>query len=192
MHPNPPTRILAATAQEICDLFEPEEEALALLQAGMTPQAFLAALEQAGECLEAVRFLAYALPKREVVWWTLGCVRERVPCEPDSAPSAALAATEAWVMDTSEQKRRAALVAAETTGFEHPAGCLALSAFLSGGSLAPEGLDDVPPGELLTAQTASGALLLAAVREPASADDTARAFLMKGLEIATTPCPWEL
>src|SRR5262245_44734732 len=85
----------------------------------------------------AVRLLAEALPKREAVWWACQCVRHAGGPELATLAVAALRAAEQWAADPSEDNRRAAYTAAQPVGFGTPAGCAALAAFLSGGSLGP-------------------------------------------------------
>jgi hypothetical protein len=179
-------RATAATAEEVCGRFAMGEPSRALLRPGQAPGPFLDALIEAQEFPDAVRFLAHALPKREAVWWAVLCAREAAGDDPPAPVAAALRAAEAWVVDPSEENRRASWSAAEAAGLEAPAGCAAASAFWSGGSLAPPDVPAVPPGEHLTAHGVAGAVMLAAVsRKPEKAPDTLRASLRVGIEIAT-------
>ena len=85
-----------------------------------------------------------------------------------------------------------AFPAAEAAGLGHPAGCTALAAFLSGGSLAPPKLPDVPPADHLTADCVASALQIAAVlNDPAKAPDHHRAFLDVGLDVARGKNRWK-
>jgi hypothetical protein len=77
--------------------------------------------------------------------------------------AAAVQAAERWVADPSEANRRAAQAASEAAGLGTPAGCAAMAAFWSGGSLAPPEAPVVPPGEILTAHGSAGPVMLAAV-----------------------------
>jgi hypothetical protein len=87
---------------------------------------------------------------------------------PAPAPRAedleALAAAEAWVRRPEEATRRACMAAGEKAGFVSPEAWAAAAAFWSGGSMAPEGLDPVPPAEHLTGAAVSGAIIMAALR----------------------------
>jgi hypothetical protein len=141
---------------------EPEsEEALAGAQDALQG---IEQLVEAGKLVEAARLVAHALPKREAVWWACMCARA-VP-DPALKPEdlASLAAAEAWVRRPEERARRAAAEIAEKTSFKSAEAWAAMGAFWSGGSLAPEGMADVPPGEHLTGVAVAGAIVLASVR----------------------------
>ena len=98
----------------------------------------------------------------------------------------------AWVLDPTDENRRAALGAAETADTKLPACWLARAAGWSGGSLAPPGMAVVPPHEHLTAQALVGALLLAAVfRDPAKSADNYRLFIERGKQLSQTTLDWE-
>ena len=132
---------------------------------------------------DSVRFLAVALPKREAVAWALACVRAAFP-KPLPEAAKAITATEGWVRDPSEANRRACGAAADAAGYGTSAGCLAGAAFWSGGSLAPPHLPPAPPGDDLTAAAVTGAILLAAVADPARAPAARSRFVALGAEVA--------
>jgi len=172
----------SGTAAEMCERFPIGVEARALLRAGMSPHEFLDALIDNGELVDAVQFLAHAMPRREAVWWAC---RAAFATAPAGAAEAACGAAEAWVVEPVEDRRVAAQRVAEAAGFDTPAGCAAAAAAWSGGSLAPPGAPVVPPGEYLTAHGAAAAVMLAAVSGPAEAIPEAyRALLVHGQAIA--------
>ena len=91
----------------------------------------------------------------------------------------------------SEENRRAAETASEKAGLAKPAGCAAVAAFWSGGSLAPPNVPVVPPGPTLTAQAAANAVLLsAAATDPAKAPDKYFKFLAEGIQVANGSSKW--
>jgi hypothetical protein len=174
--------LTAGTAAEVCERFPIGAEATVLLGAGMSPNDFLNTLIEHGELVDAVQFLAHAMPKREAVWWAC---RAALSTAPAGAVQAAWKAAEAWVIDPVEDRRVAAQVSAEAAGFDSPAGCAAAAAAWSGGSLAPPGAPVVPPGEHLTAHGAGAAVMLAAASVPAeSISETYKALLLDGQAIA--------
>jgi hypothetical protein len=186
----PPT-IAGRPAAEVAALFPLSEEARKLLQDNLTVLTYLYALMKNHFYLDAVRLLAHALPKREAVWWACLCARSVSGDNPPSPVAVALEAAEKWVVDPSEENRRPALAAAAAAEFSTPAGCAALAAFWSSGSLAPPGVPVIPPGETLTAQGAANAVLLAAVAtEPEKAPDRYVRFLTEGVRVANGASKW--
>jgi hypothetical protein len=178
-------KVTARTAREVCAHFALGDEAKKLLGDGMGVGPFLEKLVAEKQHPDAVRLLAHALPKREAVWWALQCAREAAGSEPPPNVAAALAATDAWVNSPTEENRRATQLAYEAAELGTPAGCAALAAFMSGGSMAPPNVPTVPPGEFITAHAASGAVMLAAViKEPEKAPEKYERFLAKGVEAA--------
>jgi hypothetical protein len=185
-------KITTEKAVEICQRFEIGEEARTLLNGQMAPREFLDALLQAGLFADATRFLAYAVPKREAVWWACQCARAVAPSPPPPVAEA-LRAAEKWAADPAEENRRLAKAAADAAQLSTPAGCAALAAFLSGGSLAPPEVETaVPPAEDLTAKVVAGAILLAAVTPPPEkAPERFREFLGLGQEVAAGVNRWQ-
>ncbi len=186
------TKVSAAKAVAVGKDLPLGDKARELLRDTLTPAQYLQLLMDNQQYLDGVRFLAHALPKREAVWWA--CLSARSAAGPNPAPPirAALEAAEKWVADPSEDNRRPAMAAAEAATLATPAGCAAAAVFWSGGSLAPPNLPEVPPGETLTAQGVTGAVLLAAVQtEPEKAVEKQRAFLTQGIDVANGTNRWK-
>ena len=178
-------KIKAPRAAELCRAFEPEQAGRALLAEDPTPAQFLAGLVDAGQFMDALRFLAQALPKREATWWACLCVRSTLDPAAPPTDTAALAAAEKWVYEPTEDHRRLALQAGEATGYQTPAGWVAAAAGWSGGSLLPADKPVVAPAEDLTGKAVAGAVLLAAVaREAKDIPGYHQQFLESGLDIA--------
>ena len=178
-------KLKAAKAEEVCRLYTPEPEAAALMTLDDTPGDFLDRLVAQGRLADAVRFLAFALPRREAVWWACLCAREVLPSPPPAEAVAALEAAEAWVYKPMEDNRRAAMAKAEAARLASPGAWAAVGAFWSSGSLAPPELAAVPPGPELTGTAVSGAVTMAAVQtEPERAEAKYRRVLDLGLDIA--------
>ncbi|MBU8543841.1 MULTISPECIES: DUF6931 family protein [Roseomonadaceae] len=146
----------------------------------------IARLEAAGLRNEAARLAAHALPKREAVWW--GCMCARAVPDPAllTVDAEALLAAEAWVRKPGDDGlRRAAMEAAQRTGFRTPEAWAAVGAFWSSGSMAPLGQPEVPPPDHLTGVAISGGVVLAAVRlRPERAQDRLVRFLVSARDIA--------
>src|SRR5277367_4061671 len=138
------------TATEaIAAVAELGDKAMALLKPDYHPREYVRLLADNKLFPDAVRFLAHALPKREAVWWGWVSARRSSGASPPPLIKAALAATETWIAQPTEENRRAAHEAGKAADFGTPAGCAALAAFFSGGSLAPAHAPAVPPGEHL-------------------------------------------
>jgi len=177
----------AAEAAKTAPLDAPARD---LLRPDHSPRDYLAALDQAGYLPDAARFLAFALPRREAVWWAAQCVRRVPALMADEPAAAALVAAEAWAADPTDDRRRAAFAAAESAGFDKPAACTALAAFLSDGSLAPAQLQAVPP-PTVRREVAAAVVLAALATEPENGDAKLRTFLALGSEVAAGANRWK-
>jgi hypothetical protein len=185
------TRVKARTAVEVCQQFTPGEAARALLRDDLLPGQYLDRLVAGHQFPDAVRFLAVALPKREAVWWACLCARQAHGSNSPATVLSALQAAETWAANPSEDHRRAAFVAAEAAGLGTPAGCAAVAAFWSGGSLGPPHVATIAPPEHLTARGVAGAVQLAAVcAEPERAPEKYRRFLALGKDVADGANRW--
>jgi hypothetical protein len=168
----------------VSDRFPMSQEGLALRRPGLTPPDFIDLLCGAELWIDAIRFLAHVLPRREAVWWA--CTAARSGLDPNAAAQRqAIETAEAWVYHPDEDRRRAAVAAAPAAGNDNPAHWAAMAAAWSGGSLAPPEAPVVPPGETLTAQAVAGAVLLAAVKPaPDQAPGRYRTAVAQAIDIA--------
>jgi hypothetical protein len=178
-------KITALAATEVAAGLELSEKAAAALKPGLRPGEYLGILIDAGLWPDAIRFLAFALPRREGVWWA--CLAARGSLGPDAPPGqeASIVAAEEWVYRPTDEARRNAFALAEKIGFDSPAAYAALGAYWSQGSLAPPGMPEVPPDPALSPTAVASAVLLAAViREPHKAEAKYRALMTSGIDIA--------
>jgi hypothetical protein len=185
-------KVTTKSAGDVAARFVLSDEAKPLLRPGLTPAQFLDALLDKQLNLDAMRLLAHALPKREAVWWACVCTRAMGGTALTAPLAAAVKSAEKWVNDPSEENRQAAMPAAEAAGYGTPAGCAALGAYFSGGSLGPPNVPAVPPPETLTGDAVAGGLMLAVVMtEPQKAPEKFRTVLAKGVEIANGKNLWK-
>jgi hypothetical protein len=177
-------KVAAQTADEVCRLAERGGQTLAPTPSA-SPAEFVQHLLSQAMLNEAVQFLAYALPKRESVWWACLCARSELR-DPISPPvRAALEAAEAWVYRPTEEHRYAAMTRAQETKFDSPGAWAAVAAFWSGGSMAPANLPAVAPEPHLTGVAVAGAVTLAAVQADATlADQKRRRYIEVAIDIA--------
>jgi uncharacterized protein DUF6931 len=191
MPSGPLSKFTAKTAQEVCARFELSDEAKALARSGQTPAQCLDALVDKQLFPDAIRFLAHGLPKREAVWWACFCAKT-AGTTLAAAEAAALQRAERWVADPSEDNRQATMPAAEAAKLGTPAGCAALAAFLSGGSMGPANVAAIPPAETLSGNAVAGAVMIAVVvKEPQKATEKYRTFIGRGIEIANGKNLWK-
>src|ERR1700740_1852504 len=109
-----------------------------LLEARQTAPQYAERLLAAEHYEDTVQFLAHALPRRAGTWW--GCLALWRLAGPDLPPPERdrLGATVAWVLEPTDDHRRAVAQQGKESGYETPAGWLAVTA----------GVDDgVDPGE---------------------------------------------
>lgn len=177
---------------ELCAVSDLGDDARALVAVNApSPHAYVAQLIEHALHADAIRFIAHALPRREAVWWAWVCARKVAGADPAPAVKAALDATERWIVQPTEEHRRQALHFGEAADFGTPAGCAALAAFMSAGSLAPPNAPPVPPDEFMTAKAVAGSVTLAAVAtEPERAVEKFNEFLKVGLEVADRTKLW--
>jgi hypothetical protein len=142
-------------------------------------------LEAGGFLMEATRLLAYALPKREAVWWACMCAAHTAPPDLPEADRLAREAAERWVRQQGDENRRAAMRLAEATTLEAPEGWTAVAVFWSGETIGPEDQPPVPPPPHVTGKAVAGTVYLAAVRsDPSRLNTRLKRFLESGRNIA--------
>lgn len=194
MNPTPTEQGTASMdrTMEICKQFELGEEAQPLLQPGLVPRQFLLQLVEKELWTDGLFFLAHALPKRESIWWGYQCVQQILQDQQTPAQANAMQAIHQWLLQPEETQRRACFPAAEKADFGSPAGCLAMAAFWSGGSISPPEYTAVSPAEELTGNAVASALLMAAaVQEPEKAPEKYKQFFAVGEAVATGQSkPW--
>ena len=186
------TWITAKTAVEVCKKFALGDEAKPLLKDGMTPDQFIAVLTEKEQFADAIRFLAQALPKPESVFWAYTCAKEVAGDKPADNVAKALAAVHKWLLDPSEENRRATQAAYEAADLGTPAGCAAAAAFWSGGSMGPKETPVVPPPDYLTGHGVASSLMLAGVqKEPEKFKQKYTSFIERGLAVARGKLKWK-
>lgn len=162
-------KVAAEAASEVCGRVDLAAEARALVVENLSPQGFLAVLTQNGHWADAVRFLAFALPAREAVWWACVVCRALVSGS-DPRSDDCLSAAENWVFEPTDAQAHTCLRAAEAQTFDGAAAYAAMAAFWAGSSLSPEGQPPVQPAPGLSPTGSSASVLLAvAARDPKQA-----------------------
>jgi hypothetical protein len=104
---------------------------------------------------------------------------------------AALGATVHWVLDPTEENRQKTRTLGDLAKKSTPAGCLAMAAFWSEGSISLPDQPEVLPEPDLTAKAVTGAVKIAATSAPAAkASVFHRQFLALALEVAEGRNRW--
>lgn len=186
----PPLLRTGKAPAEIMEAAGISDESRAALGA-VAPGGLAAALTGLEATMEALAFVAHALPRREAVWWAFTCARTAAGQEPEPQVGACLEAAKAWIAEPTEPNRRAAYQAAEAVGTDTPAGFVGMAAFLSGPTLGPPDGAPIPPEEHAGAKAVMGAVGLAALdHNPDDPGVALKEFLGRGLELAERVQLW--
>jgi hypothetical protein len=162
-----------------------EPQAVALLDGCTDTEDGLVRLHTAGDLTGATRLAAFALPRREAVWWASMCALHTAPENQSQIELKTRETAELWVRRQDDATRRQAMDLARQAGFAAPESWAAVAAFWSGDSMSPLGQPAVPPAPHLAGTAVSGAIALAAVRgDPSRRPARLERFLASLREIA--------
>jgi hypothetical protein len=181
----PLIKIREATAAEVCARFKPTDSGKKLLREGMNPREFVGALIENKKLVDAIDFMAHALPVREGIWW--GCLCMQHALGDDLAPPDRVAATAAvqWLLQPTEENRAAAKGLALTADPMSPAGALAMAASLTGGSIYPPELPFKPPPPFAPQGAVARAVKIASIKgEPAAIPKNQRSYVELAIQVA--------
>jgi hypothetical protein len=194
--PSPSTAAATATAGAalglvgVCTYLEFADDVGKMASQTDSADELIDALAAEEKFQDALKLRAYLMEKRQAVWWGCYCLRHELDEPPPPDQTAAVDAAADWVEDPTEARRRAAEAKAADAKYSGPGATLALSAFWSDGSLAPEGSPDVEPDQRLTSQGVTAALIAAAyLGDPTQASRRFQAFLQRGREVAQGEIP---
>lgn len=181
---------VAETAAEIPHVDQLDEEALTVLEDGMAPEAFVAALLAKELWNDALGFFARALPIRVAIAWARKCIADALDEANEDGPGegieAVLESVDAWLEEPDDERRRVAFAKAQEVGLDNPPSILALAVFLSEGSMSLPDLEPVPAEEGLAHTALAGSVQLASVMfKPELAPERAQRFLDHGRAVAS-------
>ncbi|MDR3676327.1 MAG: hypothetical protein P4N24_12610 [Acidobacteriota bacterium] len=173
-------KIPVSPLQEFCDRAKVGDEAKALLTDQFSTKQFLSLLVEKEMFGDAIRVIAYLLPKREAIGWGCLCLRHVLTSQKDKPLPNVQMAAERWVSAPNEENRWAAKETADKEDPKTPSGLLALAVFFAGYSMAPPNVQPVPPPEHVTSEIVAGAVQLAGVvNEPEKANKKYKVFMQK-------------
>jgi hypothetical protein len=170
----------ASPLQRLCERAKVSDEAKTLLTDQSATKEFIALLVEKEMFKDAIRLVAFLLPKREAIGWGCLCVRNILASQKDKPLPDAQLAVERWVSAPNEENRWAAKETADKEDPKTPSGLLALGVFFAGPSMVPPNLQPVPPPDYATSEIVAGAVFLAGViNEPEKANEKHRVFMQK-------------
>lgn len=165
-------------------LAELDEELRKSFAPGAPHRAVIQQLVNAAKFPEAVKFVAFSLPRREGVWWAWVTAKRAAGAEAPPPIKASLDATERWIAQPTDANRRTAFDLAQAAELGTPAGCAGAAAFFAGDSIAPPNVGAVPPGPYDCNKMIANAVILAAViKEPEKAPEKFVQSLQQGLDV---------
>lgn len=139
---------------------------------GKQPRDWFLRLRNEGEPVDAIMFLAHAMPRYECIVWAARSLAEAGTDGSDTG----LVAVLRWIDNPSDKLRRTAGDHAETADEDAPSTVLCQAVYVSGGSLAPEDLPAVQPPPDACAKLAAAAVLQAAYADEDPAPAIARSI----------------
>lgn len=169
-------------AAEVAKYVTLGEEARKMLTPEMTPNEFIEGLMARQLHPDAVQFIAHYLPKRQAVWWALGCVKQGLP-ELTPEQDAAVKTTERWIAEPTDANRQAAFKAAEVADTSSPVGITALAAYYSEGLPQTGDPNANAKSYFITAKLVTAAVMLAATADPEQLKLRFNGFVTKGVEV---------
>jgi hypothetical protein len=176
---------------ELARLAELDDDALGVLDESLGVKQNLERLAEQGFFLQAINVLAHALPARGAVWWGWGCAKQAAGDPMPEEVGACLNATEAWLAEPTDTRRRAAGTVGNEAKDPTPASLAAMAVFLADGSTSPPDLPVTPPPPHVAAKLAGGAVCLAAVGDdPETIEPRLERFFRQGLEVARKSGLW--
>ena len=180
-------KLRLVTTEQLFLIIKPDDDLSKLSSPSMSTINFINMLSQKILFVDAIRYLAIALPRREAIWWACATHRTLGPAQLDDIKEQdAWRIVEEWVYNPTEDTRNQAYAIAESLGYQTPGAYGAMAVFWSGGSVSPpESSQVIPPGPGL-AGTAVGAsiLMTCAKGEPKGAVERHAEALKIGLDVA--------
>jgi hypothetical protein len=181
-------RVPAKTAAPITAAARLDPEALRLLRPEQSPREFLEALVRDEKYRDAIKFLAFALPPREAIWWAcLGTLSLQAGHLHKEDP-VALTAVVRWVLEPTEEHRQEAEA---RVNMDTAAGLVARAVAWTGGSVRPPSLPALPPGPDFPHRGAYLALVKAVTTGPADKiEEHFRQAVALGMHVARGHFSW--
>ena len=178
------------TAMQLCEAAGLKHPHTAMLEpAGSAPK-FVDALIGGGHHIQAILYLAHAIPAREGILWAWAMIKKLPPpLAPEALP--ALAAVESWIRDSSNENR---LICKQAATVLPPDGAMATlcDAVFFTGNLGDPGGHPVPAPAFSSSKFAGACLILCACQaDPQNPTPHFAVCLRQGLEVAQRIKLWD-
>jgi hypothetical protein len=161
-----PERPQASLARDVAARFDLSDDARELLTPDARPAEFFALLSRHEMYRDAFNFAAHYLPKRASIWWGCLCAwelyRDNVPANEEGP----IRAVVDWILEPTEEHRRAAYTGARTGKVGAIGSSLAMAVFAAEGSLAPADAPEVRPPDDQSANFVAAAVIIAGQMAP--------------------------
>lgn len=158
-------RIRFTTAAQVAEAFPEVGADFGDAPDDILPLEYIQRLVASESFMPALIFTALALPKRDAVWW--GCLALRGMGASDAVTAEGLRLAEAWCRHPEEEERRIAGEFAQENYFEGPGPWIAFAAFTTSGSMAPAGLQAVPPSAEVCGKSVAMSIMMSTEDEDA-------------------------
>lgn len=170
--------------QQFCEHAKLGDEAKALLTDQFSTKEFIGYLVEKDLFKDALRMVAFLLPKREAIGWACLCVRHILPNPQEKPLPDVHVAAERWVAAPSEENRWAAKQIADQEEPRSLSGLLALAVFLAGPTMAPPNVQAVPPPPHAASDIVANTVFLAGViKQPEKAQEKYQVFMQKAMQL---------
>jgi hypothetical protein len=179
------------TAAEVCAAAGLSDDAGVLLPAHEAPRDFVESLIENELYADALGFIAHVLPMRESVWWAWSCARDATGETPAAAVASAIESTRQWIVEPTDENRRAAGAAAEALDYGSAAAIAALAAFMCGDTMGPADAAPAPAPPGVVPKTVAGCICMAAASgKPEDVKTRFQQYAGRGMERADKGKVW--
>lgn len=180
--------LLFEFSQQIFDVISPEDQVREVALSHPMTIDFINVLTDTENIVDAIRFLAVAINRRQAIWWAL-VVNEKLNPSKDrenSVENTAWSLVRDWVYSPTEENRTAAYEIAETLDFQTAGSYAALAVFWSGGNILPPHAQEVllPPPQLCASAVGASILLTCASGPAVDVSRRQREAVKIGLDVA--------
>ncbi len=182
------------TGETAADVFSAaglSDDAGALLKEAAEPRDYVESLIENELYADALGFIAHVLPPRESVWWAWSCARDATGETPAEAVTQAIESTRLWIVEPTDENRRAAGDAAEALDYGSAVALAALSAFMCGDTMGPADAAPAPAPPGVVPKTVAGCICLAAASgKPEDVKTRFQQYAGRGMERADKGKVW--